>query len=144
MKMSLEERIESKSMPEPNSGCTLWIGTLNNFGYPMIGSREFGTQLVHRLNYTLKVGPIPDGLVLDHLCRTPACINPVHLEPVTYAENSRRGATGSKKACKRGHVFDEANTYYPPAGKGEWRACRTCVSEANARSYARRKLAAAS
>lgn len=48
-------------------------------------------RLTHRVMYEQEVGPIPEGLVIDHLCRQPACINPAHLEPVTHAENIRRG-----------------------------------------------------
>jgi len=89
------------------------------------------SQKAHRVAYELLVGPIPEGLTLDHLCRVRHCVNPDHLEPVTRLENWRRG-TGpsaasrrqrSKTRCKHGHEFSEENTYVTAAGA---RQCRTC------------------
>ncbi len=73
--------------------CWLWTGAIMHGGYGQIRLRP-GTRTMntHRFAYELLVGPIPDGLHLDHLCRVPRCCNPLHLEPVTQAENSRRGA----------------------------------------------------
>jgi hypothetical protein len=70
-------------------GCWVWTASLNNMGYPRFnaGDRE---MLAHRFAYEDVVGPIPDGLELDHLCRRPVCVNPAHLEPVTHRENMRR------------------------------------------------------
>lgn len=66
----------------------------------------------HRLSYEAYKGPIPEGLVLDHLCRNTVCINPDHLEPVTIKENIMRGISFSvinskKTACPKGHAYDE-------------------------------------
>lgn len=94
----------------------------------------------HRVVYEQVVGPIPDGLVLDHLCRVRCCCNPDHLEPVTHIENIMRGAgTGAANAvkthCKNGHEFTVENTYERPTGG---RACRTCTNN-NQRKYTERK-----
>ena len=119
-----------RSIPEPNSGCTLWLGALNR-GYGVIYIRR-KTQVralrAHRVAYELDKGPIQEGLVLDHLCRNRACINPTHMEPVTVGENVLRGVglaaqNAKKMECLRGHVFDEANTYHRRNG---WRGCRAC------------------
>ena len=70
-------------------GCWLWLGLKNESGYGRIevGGRNLKA---HRRAYELTVGPIPDGLTIDHLCRTKACVNPRHLEPVTLRENLAR------------------------------------------------------
>ncbi len=73
-------------------GCWDWQG-LRVRGYGVmhctVNSRKT-TIRAHRYAYELIVGPIPEGLTIDHLCRNPACVNPAHLEPVTIAENLRR------------------------------------------------------
>ena len=75
------------------SPCWQWLGAVNNHGYGLfgLGNRRAGLGLAHRIAYELERGKVPRRLVLDHLCRTPACVNPWHLEPVTQAENIRRG-----------------------------------------------------
>lgn len=85
------ERLMRKVTVYPD-GCWIWTGWTNGRGYGKIsrGGRGAGTEWVHRVSYMHHVGPIPDGLVLDHLCRTPPCVNPAHLEPVAHAENMRR------------------------------------------------------
>jgi hypothetical protein len=79
-------------IPEPNSGCWLWLGSLRS-GYGRF-SLNGKTCEAHRVSYEHLVGPIPQGMMIDHLCRTRCCINPDHLEPVTNAENIRRGQAG--------------------------------------------------
>jgi hypothetical protein len=83
----------------------------------------------HRLSYEHHVGPIPDGMVLDHLCRNKACIRPSHLDPVPQRTNIHRGASPTARnatatECIHGHPFDAENTYWRPDGKG--RLCRAC------------------
>ena len=75
--------------------CWLWTGRKNRKGYgifhfsiPRLGTKG---QLAHRFVYLNYVGPIPDGLTIDHLCRVRNCVNPFHLEPVTIRENVQRG-----------------------------------------------------
>lgn len=74
---------------DPDSGCWIWQRARSH-GYGQV--RVNGRYVpAHRIYYEREVGPVPPGLCLDHLCRTPACVNPAHLEPVTWAENCRRG-----------------------------------------------------
>lgn len=77
----------------PGDGCWEWTGARQPDGRYDYGMFWDGTRAVraHRFAYELLVGPIPVGLELDHLCRNPPCVNPAHLEPVTHAENIRRG-----------------------------------------------------
>lgn len=71
------------------SGCWEFDGCLvQGYGHAWLDGKQVK---VHRAAYEALVGPIPEGLVIDHLCRNTACYNPAHLEPVTNAENIRRG-----------------------------------------------------
>jgi hypothetical protein len=90
-----------------------------------------GYPLAHRAVYETFVEAVPEGLELDHLCRNTGCVNPDHLEPVTHAENMRRGVwpNRSKTHCPRGHLYD----YFYQQERG----CRTCRTEAMRRYRAR-------
>jgi hypothetical protein len=109
-------------------GCWVWVGCRDQFGYGQISIDNVRVR-VHRVSYTWLVGPVPEGLELDHLCRNPSCCNPKHLEPVTHQENMIRGNAGKwqrdKTHCKHGHRFTEDNIM--PTGKGGvFRRCRAC------------------
>lgn len=106
--------------------CWIWTGADNGRGYGK--AKVSGRSVyVHRAAYEALVGPIPAGLDLDHLCRNRGCYNPAHLEPVTRAENLRRGANGVLLiACPAGHAYDGANTYLDPNGG---KRCRRCHRE---------------
>lgn len=135
MSLGLPDRIERKISPEPNTGCWLWTGHVMAIGYGRIYySRTEGRNfkiLAHRLVYEALVGPIPEGLVLDHKCRVRSCVNPDHLEPVTLVENILRGEgspaqNSRKEQCDKGHFFVETNTYITPSTGS--RNCRTCAN----------------
>jgi hypothetical protein len=105
----LGERFWSKV--RKTDDCWLWTAGLNGgYGVYTIGGRP---RPAHRLAYEELVGPVPDGLQLDHLCRVRRCVNPAHLEPVTSKENTRRGTAvdviaerqRSKTHCPRGHPY---------------------------------------
>ena len=117
----------AKISPEPNSGCWLWDAGGNGNGYGRF--RYAGRQrYAHRVVYELLVGPIPDGLQIDHLCRVRCCVNPQHMQPVTQQENIRRGLAGAHEAvkthCPHGHAYTLGNTYVNPRGSRECRTCR--------------------
>ena len=110
------------------SGCLIWNRATNGRGYGQIQIRG-RLMPAHRAAYELVNGPIPDGLVIDHLCRTTLCIEPSHLEAVTPRENTLRGDGPSARAakqthCRHGHEFSLENTYLDP--KRGKRVCRRC------------------
>lgn len=124
-------RVLSKIHIEHPSGCWWWQAACN-FGYGVIGrgGRADGLTQAHRAVYELLVGPIPVGLVWDHLCRNPPCVNPDHGELVTLAENKRRGYSPARMhamsdLCKYGHPKDG---WHQPRNKPGYRTCGTCVS----------------
>lgn len=118
---------------EKTDSCWVWTGHLHSAsGYGRFSYGPRGHQkkvYAHRFAYEEMRGPILDGLCLDHICRNTRCVNPDHLQPVTQRENIIRGigtsATNQRKnACKHGHPFDEANTYWRPTGG---RTCKACA-----------------
>lgn len=120
--------------------CWLWTGITTKGGYGRL-YHEGSLHVTHRLAYTFWLGEIPEGLFLDHLCRVRNCVNPSHLEPVTHAENMRRGMGGwhhaAKTECPRGHPYDDVNTYQGTSG----RACRVCQRMHQRNYYARKRNA---
>lgn len=82
--------IEEKSIPEPNSGCWLWLGATANRGYGQATIGRSRVTSAHRASFIAYRGYEPVGLDVDHLCRNPICVNPDHLEAVTHQENCRR------------------------------------------------------
>jgi hypothetical protein len=125
--------------------CWLWTAARVGNGYGLF-SVDRRLVRAHRFAYELLVGPIPEELDLDHLCRVRHCVRPTHLEPVTRRENLRRGvgvmATVARHAakthCTRGHEYSPQNTYVDPRGN---RQCRTCRL-AHWAAYRSRKRAA--
>src|SRR5258707_32147 len=105
--MSTLDRFSRLYIPEPNSGCWLWLGALNAAGYGRFAFNGKNSR-AHRVAYQLMKGAIPRGRHLDHLCRMPCCVNPDHLEPVTNRENVVRGykARGLNTHCVNGHFID--------------------------------------
>lgn len=121
-------------IPEPNSGCWLWLGHVNSQGYGQHKKRR-----AHRESYEIHVGNVPDGLVLDHLCRVRSCVNPAHLEPVTNKENILRGESpwalnARKTHCPRGHLLSEDNLRRCFGKNAGNRECKACSRENCARN----------
>jgi hypothetical protein len=130
MRSATRERLFAKLIVDPDTGCLIWTGAWAGPGYGqiMINRRQ---QYVHRVMYELFAGPIPDGLVIDHLCRNRRCAAPAHLEPVTQRENILRGEGLAaqqvrRTQCPYGHPYDEANTYRFGVGLRK-RGCRACT-----------------
>lgn len=138
----LDARLARQFEVDPETGCWLWTAYCDRHGYgkvTMPNGRKGGVRLLaHRVVYENFVEHIPEGLTIDHLCRVPNCVNPDHMEPVTPRVNSIR-AKAAQTECKRGHAFDENNTYINPDGA---RVCRTCVRLRAAANRARKAAAA--
>lgn len=116
------------------TGCWLWAAnTSMGYGQIIHDGRQVGA---HRVAYEVLVGPIPEGLHIDHLCRVRHCVNPGHLEPVTQKENNRRALlhVAAKTHCKRGHEFTPENTRRSRT-RPRTRMCIACLNR-NSKKYA--------
>lgn len=148
MKYLLDQWVDRYwSKVEKTETCWVWKGTKSKSTSEIYGAfpRKINGKTIvkraHHVSYVLAKGEIPDGLVLDHLCRNPLCVNPDHLEPVTQQVNTLRGIgptakNAQKTHCPKGHPYDEANTYHYKGGRG----CREC-RRANVREYGRKRRA---
>ena len=133
-----QERFDAKWMPEPMSGCWLWIGATTDNGYGKI-TVNMKRLYAHRVSYERSRGPIPGGMHIDHLCRTRCCVNPDHMEVVTPKENYMRGVgpaaiNARKTHCIHGHEFTKENTWVTKMGR---RHCLNCCAR-RAREHWRR------
>lgn len=107
--------------------CWIWIGAKFSNGYGHL-RRNNKDLLAHKVSFEHTHGPVPSGLVLDHLCRQRACVNPDHMEPVTQRQNILRGRGASasnaiKTHCPHGHEYTPENTY----NRYGQRYCRACM-----------------
>lgn len=82
---TIAERLQARSQPQPN-GCILWTGAHNGKGYGMLNHNRKNIA-THRAAYEINVGPIPAGMMIDHKCHNPSCINPQHLRLATHKQN---------------------------------------------------------
>lgn len=129
------EKVSDRSDP---NGCWVWKAATD-------GTRRYGSIYrngrllrAHRVSYEFEHGPVPDGMVLDHLCRTTLCVNPAHLELVTQRENILRGigfaaVNAAKTHCPHGHEYSFRTVQ--TTGR-VYRFCRPCERERNARRAA--------
>lgn len=128
---SMAVRFWAKVQRDDADGCWEWLSKRDHGGYGRFNLSRSRSRAAHRVAYELTMGPIPDGLTIDHLCRNRGCVNPAHLEPVTQRENVRRGlapALGRARnnnldRCPAGHPYSGLNLFHRDRG---WRGCRTC------------------
>lgn len=133
--------ILSRSMPEPNSGCWLWITGVNKRGYGVltICQKQHGA---HRVSYQAFKGQIPDGLVVMHKCDTPSCVNPDHLSTGTVLDNNkdaaskRRFPNQKKTHCSKGHPFSGENLYQYRG----YRMCKACLNAGSLKAHRKSAL----
>jgi hypothetical protein len=115
-------RFNNKHSHDPETGCWVWYGALNVMGYSCFAIEQ-NSQLGHRLSYMRHVGPIPNGLTIDHVCRNKRCVNPTHLEVVTRRENGSRGAndgvhhpihSNNPELSRKRWIFLDINLLFSP------------------------------
>lgn len=104
---TVQGRLDRLSMPEPNSGCQLWLGSTDILGY---GQFKIGGKTIraHRVAWAEKNGPIPDGLIICHKCDVPGCINVAHLFLGTKRDNAYDMIAKGRKALLRGEQSSRA------------------------------------
>lgn len=118
--------------------CWLWTGAVSSSGYGVFAYEGSKTAYSHRITLAWSGVELAGEMVIDHLCRTPLCVNPAHLEQVTPKENIARGLQGALKShCPQGHPWVEENQYVRP-GTGR-KMCLACRSERNKINNANRR-----
>lgn len=127
MRANTQKVLWERALPEPNTGCWLWLGYIDRGGYGRISwsGRNVGS---HQIAYGLHHGTVPTGLEVDHLCRVRSCVNPKHLEAVPRRVNVLRGQSPAaisarRTHCKNGHAYTSENTYLSQVGRG----CKACL-----------------
>jgi hypothetical protein len=115
--------IEKRSIPEPNTGCWIWLNYLGCRGQ----YGHFRNNLASRASFIAFNGYDPIGLDVDHICHNSWCVNPDHLQAITHLENCARRAARTS-TCKNGHVFDSVT--HRPNGRTH-RRCSVCLSISN-------------
>lgn len=130
------------------NGCHIWQGCRNRYGYGTVYA-DLKVKKAHRVRYEREIGPIPDGMVLDHFAcdgGRDGCCNPHHCRPVTRRENTLRGNTlaaacAAKTHCVNGHALTPDNLEAFTMRKKGSRKCKKCAVDAS-RRYKERKKAA--
>lgn len=123
---------------EQTPECWYWVGALADNGYGNFwdGARQ---EKAHRWSYVnIGGGTIPEGMVIDHICRVRDCVRPDHLRVMTRGDNVRIGEKANRTHCPLGHVYNDENTYYRSTGS---RVCRACARIKDRARYPRRAKA---
>lgn len=130
MRLSQMQAILAKATEDKETGC--WLVPAGADGYGINVRLNGKTSRPHRAVYEFLFGPAPEGLQMDHLCRTRNCVNPMHMEPVTSGENTRRGVSANREKthCPQGHPYDRVK-------KGRTHDSRACSICDNARARER-------
>ncbi len=136
-----EETFWSRVNKNGPNGCWLWESYVGSNGYGKF-TTTYWSRGAHRVAYELSIGPIPEGLQIDHLCRIRHCVNPAHMETVTSRENTMRGEGPSaiaarKTHCPKDHPYDAQNTGYRRGGRS--RVCKECHRRETAARARRRR-----
>lgn len=107
----IHSRFEALYIPEPNTGCFLWLGALRGKGYGCfkVGNKN---QIASRVSYELYKGPIPEGMVVCHSCNTPSCVNPEHLYVGRYSDNTQQAVKEGRQFIASGTKNGQAKLTY--------------------------------
>lgn len=141
-KRDISETLDILSIPEPNTGCWIWMGAVCSDGY---GKARRPYHTAHRMAYVAKYGEVPRGKEIHHTCGTRCCVNPDHLTAVTHAENvgladyKKNHANACKTHCRNGHALTVENVYVERDSQGNFkrRRCRECQKEAKRKRWQR-------
>ena len=126
----------ARAIPEPNSGCWLWLGAITPDGYSSIMLRPFVRG--HALACFIQHGPQPEGMEVDHICKVRSCVNPAHTRYLTHFENIQASVgVGRKTHCKNGHPLEGDNIRIAKrrTTRGFSRVCITCESATRRARY---------
>lgn len=137
------KRFHDNYIPEPNSGCWLWTGSINNEGYGQI-SINMHHMRSNRLAYEVCVGPIPDDMIICHRCDNPSCVNPEHLYAGTHQDNANDKAQRGRGIQGETHhqsKLKESDVKFIRSSKEHSRAlaAKFCVSPVTIRAIRSRK-----
>lgn len=128
---SLQERLYRRTRKTPY--CWIWTGWVDKDGYGKIslGAKHLGSKPTHVVSYELAYGSVPEGLIVEHECNNPFCVNPDHLRATTQRFNVMRSegpaALNAKKThCPKKHEYTPNNTYWFPTRTGWGRSCCIC------------------
>jgi hypothetical protein len=138
----VKQYIRDRVVEVTESGCWIWMQTLNRGGYGMVLKRGMGQRTAHRLSYATFVGPIPEGMYICHRCDVRCCVNPDHLFVGTHTDNVRDAVRKKRMYnqrlthCPRGHEYTPENTLLRKGNNA--RRCHTCRKVQDAANAARR------